>query len=115
MLAIFCLNEPVPGAPRHVGKTFRANIRRSDCARPISSNILRPKVDAILKLSDCKATTQITRVSRTHRSPNFHDVFSRDPDILHTCCTSPCRPVNEKGAQKVFFFADILGFLKAQF
>ena len=30
-LFFLLLNQPVPGTPRHVCKTFRANIRRSDC------------------------------------------------------------------------------------
>ena len=35
----FFLDEPVPGAPRYVCKTFRANIRGSDCVGPILSQI----------------------------------------------------------------------------
>ena len=30
--------------PRHICEKFRANIRRSDCVRPISSHFLRPKL-----------------------------------------------------------------------
>ena len=34
----FLLDEPLPGAPRHVCTKFRSNIRRTDCVGPI----LRP-------------------------------------------------------------------------
>ena len=29
------MDEPLPGAPRHVCTKFRANIRRTDCVGPI--------------------------------------------------------------------------------
>ena len=41
---IFLLDEPLPGAPRHVGAKFRANVRRTDFAGPILSHIYRPKL-----------------------------------------------------------------------
>ena len=40
---LFFLDEPLPGAPRHVCTKFRANIRRTDCVGPIESPFLRPK------------------------------------------------------------------------
>ena len=36
---IFFLDEPLPGAPRHTNTKFRANIRGTDFAGPIVSNI----------------------------------------------------------------------------
>ena len=38
-IPIFFLDEPLPGAPGHVGTKLRANIRRTDCVRPASSPI----------------------------------------------------------------------------
>ena len=35
----FFLDDPLPGAPRHICTKFRANIRRTDCVGPISSRI----------------------------------------------------------------------------
>ena len=39
----FFLDEPLPGASRHVCAKFRANIRRTGCVGPILSQIYRPK------------------------------------------------------------------------
>ena len=36
----FLLDEPIAGTPRHASKKIHADIRRSDCARAISSHIL---------------------------------------------------------------------------
>ena len=36
---VIFLDEPVPGAPRHVFTKFRANIRTTDCVGPIVSQI----------------------------------------------------------------------------
>ena len=36
---IFFLDQPLPGAPRHVCTKFRAKIRRTDCVGPILSQI----------------------------------------------------------------------------
>ena len=35
---IFFLDQPLPGAPRHVCTKFRAKIRRTDCVGPILSD-----------------------------------------------------------------------------
>ena len=37
------INEPLPGAPKHVCTKFRANIRKTDCVGPILSQIERRK------------------------------------------------------------------------
>ena len=39
MTRIFFLDEPLPGAPRHVCTKFRAGFRRTDCVGPILSQI----------------------------------------------------------------------------
>ena len=37
------LDEPLPGAPRHVCTKVRANVRKTDCVGPILSQIERRK------------------------------------------------------------------------
>ena len=75
--SFFVLNGPVPGTPRHAYKTFRAKkMRRSDCVGQISRHKSSPKVDPTLKLSNYKATTQISHVFRTRSqmlTPFFRD------------------------------------------
>ena len=55
----FFLDEPLPGAPRHVCTKFSANIRRTDCVGPIWSNIksyLRGRAGDTMILYEVRST-----------------------------------------------------------
>ena len=51
----FFLDEPFPGAPRHVCTKFRANIRRTDCVGQNNESNLTPKIESTLKPSNYDA------------------------------------------------------------
>ena len=70
---LFFLNEPLPGALRHVCTNFRANIRRTDCVGPILSQIERPNIH------EKQVITMPSRDFCTlpYKGPNVHAVFER--------------------------------------
>ena len=41
---IFFLDEPLPGAPKHICTKFSANIRRTDCVGPILSHSAQNRI-----------------------------------------------------------------------
>ena len=77
----YSLSESVSMTPRHVCKTFRANIRRSDCVGPHFTS----KVDPILKLSNYNASTQIKHVFRT--KVQMFTPFFRDKTLKNYTCS----------------------------
>ena len=81
---LFFFMEPVPGTQRHTDKKSRVNIRRSDWLGPNIKPHLSPKTDPTLKLSNYKATTQITYVFCTKAQTSTP--FLVDSDFLHTFC-----------------------------
>ena len=66
---------PFPGAPRDVCTKVSANIRRTDCARPILSNIWRPKSN--LHWIQVIAIRSGGFCTSLHKSPKVHAVFER--------------------------------------
>ena len=62
---------------------------------------LTPRVDPILKLS---ITRQLRKIFTClpHKAQKSTRFLKMDPDILHTCCMSRCRP-DDGGCVYVFF------------
>ena len=81
-MSFFFLNDPIAGTPpsRHVCQKFHANIPRPDCVGPT------PKVDPMLKLSNYKASTQITHIFRT--KVQMSTPFFLNRSWFHTCSMS---------------------------
>ena len=71
-----------------------------------------PKIDPILKLSNCKATTQQTHVFRT--TVQIFAPFSRYYPEICTCVLWAHVDPLTKGVFLMLFFARFFGFLKTQ-
>ena len=78
---LFFLDEPLPGAPRHVFTTYHANVQITDCRTNTKSN-LTPKIEYTLKPSTYDAKPWFLHFNRkkVQMSTPF---FERDPDFLH--------------------------------
>ena len=72
---LFCLNTATAGTPRHVCKTFHANIRRSDLPLLNIKWNMAQKLDPTLKPSNYKQLRKIHMISA--QKPNVHAVFKR--------------------------------------
>ena len=83
----FFFNEPVPGTPTHAYKKFREKFEYLTAyIGPISSNIYRQKLEPTLKLSNYKASTQVTHVLRKKAqmfNAVFRDIFL---NFVHVFC-----------------------------
>ena len=86
-IILFFFNEPVPGTPTHAYKKFREKFEYLTAyIGPISSNIYRQKLEPTLKLSNYKASTQVTHVLRKKAqmfNAVFRDIFL---NFVHVFC-----------------------------
>ena len=112
--SFFFLDESIAGTPRHVCKTFHANVRSLDCVRRANvKSYLRPKADLMLKLSSYKATTQnYTFSARKSKCPRR--LLEIDPDCLDPCSVSPCQAGYQWGGGSWFFSAGKIGSPETQ-
>ena len=98
---IFFLEEPLPGAPRHVCTSFPQKSKNWLRRTSIKSN-LKPEIENTLKRRNYDAKPLFLHF--TAQKPKCPRRFWEiDPEILHTCSMCPCRAFYEWGFRFLFF------------
>ncbi|CAM9972095.1 unnamed protein product [Laminaria digitata] len=78
----------VPGTPRHVCKTFRANFQRLDYAYSINAkSYLAPKVDPIQEPYKVSRQRLNIRFFTSRRGQSARRFLGIDPETLPTTCS----------------------------
>ena len=95
-ISFFFLDEPPPGAPRHVCTKFSTKYSKNWLRRANIKSGLTPKIQCTLKPSNYDAKPWFLHfTARKSKCPRrFWEI---DPENLHTCSMCPCRAFYEWG------------------